>query len=90
MKAARPLAPLFIRGTPGVLDIGLRSAFVKIEYVICPACGQAAGLFVASGQLTSDKLPDPFEAKCPHCEKTSLVPKASIGAAEVVKPANTN
>jgi hypothetical protein len=43
----------------------------------CQACETSFSLAAAVG-TSVEKLPDPFEAKCTHCEGKSTYPKSSI------------
>jgi uncharacterized protein YbaR (Trm112 family) len=52
---------------------------LKLEVLICPLCKKQFGLAVGTGKfVTSDRLPEPFEATCPHCTRVLKFSKASI------------
>jgi hypothetical protein len=46
--------------------------------LICPACGGRFGLAAGTSVLLAERLPDPFVATCPHCERQSSYSKESI------------
>jgi hypothetical protein len=43
----------------------------------CEKCGEPFSLFLGTGQDRVEKLPDPFEAKCP-CGHVATYPKSAI------------
>jgi uncharacterized protein YbaR (Trm112 family) len=52
---------------------------LKLEVLVCPDCKTRFGLSVGTGKLTtSDRLPEVFEATCPHCSRVSKFAKSSI------------
>jgi len=52
----------------------------------CPRCSKKFGLFVGTGASSPDRLGDPFEAMCIHCEKISNFDKAAIRTISVKNP----
>jgi DNA-directed RNA polymerase subunit RPC12/RpoP len=49
-----------------------------LHYLDCSNCGRRFGLLTGTGKLLPDGLPDPFHAKCPHCETGFEYAKSSI------------
>jgi hypothetical protein len=56
--------------------MGNPSGFTTLS-LICQNCGERFGLAASTGK-SPEKLSDPFEAKCPHCENQSTYPKSAI------------
>jgi hypothetical protein len=54
------------------------AADVTINGLICEVCGESFALGVGAGKTNPEKLPDPFQAQCPHCESQSTYPKSAI------------
>ena len=46
----------------------------------CAKCGEAfaLGLAAVKNFQSVEKLPDPFQAKCPDCEEEASYPKSAI------------
>jgi predicted DNA-binding ribbon-helix-helix protein len=51
---------------------------MAIECLTCPECKRQSGLFLATGHVSSELLPNPFQAACPRCKARFLSSKSSI------------
>ena len=51
---------------------------MKLEFITCKHCERTFGLAAGTGKLSVESLPDPFEAKCPHCYASQAVEKADL------------
>lgn len=46
----------------------------------CVDCHEPFALFLARPDVRKiEELPDPFEAKCPYCQKEATYPRSAIG-----------
>jgi len=55
---------------------------VKLEYLICGACERPFGIS-ATGHLMSERLPETFDALCPHCETKLTYERSAIHARDL-------
>jgi hypothetical protein len=53
----------------------------------CEQCGLPFALSLTGivGRREVERLPDPFEARCPMCQRTATYPKAAIQALTVTQ-----
>jgi len=51
---------------------------MKLEFITCKLCRRTFGLGVGTGKFSVESLPDPFEAKCPHCQLRQVTKKAEL------------
>jgi predicted RNA-binding Zn-ribbon protein involved in translation (DUF1610 family) len=55
------------------MAIGFVNAVIR-----CTRCRDLFGVSAAMGTGTIEKLPEPFEAECPHCGNRAIYPKSAI------------
>ena len=57
-----------------------------LPVLTCPKCGKKFGLLVGTGVDSPDRLSDPFDAICIHCEPISGFHKVAVQNVSVDRP----